>query len=97
MLELIFSSRWSVLALFLVGLLMCSFGSMGTFLAKGPGHFLTISGYLLGFLALITVMIQMFKLKVPFLGAPQNALLVILAIICLKVIIGRLSFLLPGN
>lgn len=88
-------TRSAVIVLTAIGFLMCSMGALGAFVNKAPAHPLTIAGYLLGSLALLTGIIQLFKLKVPLMSNPNSALLIIAVAITFKFIIARLNFLLP--
>lgn len=88
-------TRSAVIVLAAAGFLMCSFGALGVFITKAPLHPLTIAGYVLGTLALLAGIAQLFSIKVPVLSDPKNALIVIAAIIIIKVVIARLNFLLP--
>ena len=87
--------RSAVIVLTVIGFIMCSMGTLGVFLAKAPAHPLTIIGYTLGSLALITGIVQVFRFKVPILSNPNSALFLIAVVIVIKFVIGRLSFLLP--
>ena len=85
--------RSAVIVLVIIGIIMCSSASMGIFISKAPAHPLTIIGYILGSLALFTGVVQIFRLKVHFFSDPKNALFFIVAVIVVKFIIARLSFL----
>lgn len=86
-------TRMAVIVLAAAGFIMCSTGAIGAFVSKAPAHPLTIAGYLLGSLALLAGLAQLFHWQVPLLSDSRLALYVILAAIVLKVIIGRLAHL----
>lgn len=89
-------ARIAAILLFLVGVMMCSFGKVGLFVAKAPVHPLTIAGYFLGVIAVFIGIVQIFNLKVPYLSEPKIALLLISAVIIIKTIIAGMVFLLAS-
>lgn len=88
-------ARSAVITLAAVGFLMCSLGALSPFVTKAPLHPFTITGYVLGSLALLAGIVQLFNLKVPVLSNPKTALIIIGVIIIIKIIIARLSGFLP--
>lgn len=96
-LPLIANTRSAVIVLTITGFAMCSLGAIGAFIAKAPLHPLTIAGYVFGALALLAGVVQVFKLGVPYIQDPRNALIVITAAIIIKFAVARLSFLLPAK
>jgi len=86
-------TRMAVIVLAAAGFLMCSTGAIFTYVSKAPAHPLTIAGYLLGSIALLAGLAQLFRWQVPLLSDSRTALYVILIATALKVIIGRLAHL----
>ncbi len=80
-------TRMAVVILGAIGMMLCIPGII-CFVKRAPFGILSISGYLLGALALFTFFVQLFKLDVPFFGNPQLALVTMAAIIVLKGFIG---------
>ena len=71
-----------------VGFFLCMI-SVGKFVTAAPFHPLTILGYLIGTLALLAFLTQIFGWKLPFIYEPTLALYVIAACIILKTAIAR--------
>lgn len=88
-------ARSAVIVLGIIGFLMCIFGAIGVFVTRAPAHPLTIAGFILGLLAVLTALIHIFRFKVPILNDPRSALTIMTIIIIIKIIIARFSFLLP--
>lgn len=86
-------TRMAVIVLAAAGFVMCSTGAIMTYVSKAPAHPLTIAGYILGSLALLAGLTQLFRWPVPMLSDARLALYVILATIIIKVIIGRFAHL----
>lgn len=90
-------TRTAVIVLGVVGFLMCVFGAIGIFVTKAPAHPLTAAGYVLGSLALLISLSQLFRFKIPLFSDPKSALTMITIIIIIKIVIARFSFLLPSR
>ena len=81
--------RSAVITLGAIGMVFCTF-SVGKFITTAPAHPLSILGYLIGTVALITFLTQIFQWKLPVVHDPKAALWVLTACIALKTVIGRL-------
>lgn len=84
------SAREAVIVLGIVGMLLCTI-SVGKFINTSPWHPLTICGYVLGILAMIVFLTQVFKWNLPFINNSKNALILLGIIIILKGFVGRFS------
>lgn len=80
----------AAITLGVIGFFLCML-SVGKFVTTAPFHPLTILGYLLGTLALLVLLTQIFQWKLPFIYEPKTALNVLAACIILKTLIGRFS------
>lgn len=93
-LPFIHNPRSAAIILAVAGFLMCSTGLIALFVTKAPAHPLSLAGYALGILAMLTGVVQIFNLKFPYLSDPRIALLVLGGIIIIKAVIARFNFLL---
>lgn len=84
-------TRMAVIVLAAAGFVMCSTGAIFTYVSHAPAHPLTIVGYVLGSIALLAGLTQLFHWQLPVLSDARLALYVMLAAIVIKVIIGRLA------
>ena len=90
----IYDTKTAVIVIAAAGFVMCSTGLIGLFINKAPAHPLTIAGYILGILALLVAIVQIYGLKVPYLYEPKNGLIAITVIIIIKVVIARFNYIL---
>ena len=86
---LIDGPKTAVIILGIIGMAFCTL-SVGRFIAANPAHPLTIAGYLVGMIALLTLLTQIFKWNLPIIYKSQTALFVLAGSILIKTIIGRL-------
>jgi hypothetical protein len=84
--------RSAVITLGVIGMAFCTI-SVGKFITAAPVHPLSILGYLIGTVALLTLLTQIFKWNLSVVQEPVPALWVLAACIVLKTVIGRLYFL----
>lgn len=82
--------RSAVITLGAVGMIFCTI-SIGKFVTAAPAHPLTLLGYLLGTLALLILLGQIFQWKLPVIHEPKTALYIMAVCILLKTVIGRFS------
>lgn len=88
----IIGPRLAVITLGAIGFAMCMImPTIGKFISNAPAHPLTIMGYIVGTIALLTTATQIFKWKIPILYDPIIALLVVTGCIVIKSIIGRFA------
>lgn len=87
-------ARTATITLGVIGMSFCSIGIM-KFGTSAPAHPLSILGYLLGGIALFTLLTQIFQWDIIYIRNAETALIVLAAIIALKSIIGRFSYILP--
>jgi len=87
-------SRTAAISLGVLGMMLCII-SVGKFLNAAPANPLSIAGYIFGTLAMVTFLVQVFKWRVPVLSDSKYALIIFSAVIIIKFVIARLSFLLP--
>lgn len=85
--------RSAVIILTIAGFAMCSTGVLGRFVTKAPTHPLSILGYILGITALAIGVANIFKLRLPLISDPRDALIAMAVVIVAKVIIARFNFL----
>lgn len=85
--------RSAVIILGVAGMLMCAI-SVGKFISAAPASPLSILGYILGTIAMLTFLTQVFKWKLPVIGEPRTALIILAAAITIKSIVARFEFLL---
>ncbi|NLZ70630.1 MAG: hypothetical protein GX907_04780 [Clostridiaceae bacterium] len=88
--------RDMTIVLGIMGMLLCTF-SIGKFISAAPAHPLTILGYILGIVALLALITQIFKLAIPVLEDPKNALIILAVALVLKGLIGRFQPLLTAG
>ncbi|MEG1811549.1 MAG: hypothetical protein RR232_07905 [Clostridia bacterium] len=81
-------TRMAVIVLGVLGMLFCIPGVI-RFIKRAPMHILSLVGYLLGAMAMLIFFAQLFMLKIPVIGNPKLALVILAAIIVLKGVIGR--------
>jgi hypothetical protein len=82
--------RTAVITLGAVGMALCTI-SVGKFVTGGPAHPLSILGYLLGALALLIFLTQIFQWKLPVIQDARTALFILAGVMVLKSVIGRLA------
>lgn len=87
------SVRTAAIVFAAAGFVMCSTGMISTFVTRAPLHPLTIAAYLVGLFALFVGIVQVFGLRIPSMGNPKTALILMSAAVVVKVVIGRLAFL----
>jgi hypothetical protein len=87
-------TRSAVIWLTAAGFIMCSTGTIFIFVTKAPAHPLSIASYILGAVAMLVGAVQIFKINIPFLRDPYKALIVLAVIIIVKVVVGRLNYIL---
>ncbi|HEY8420527.1 MAG TPA: hypothetical protein VIL05_02135 [Thermoclostridium sp.] len=80
--------RSAAITLSAIGFVLCM-ASIGKFISASWYHPLTICGYILGVILMISMIAQIFGLNVPVVGKPETALVVIGICIILKGIIAR--------
>jgi hypothetical protein len=83
--------RSAAITLGIVGLLLCVI-SVGKFVSAAPAHPLTIVGYVLGVVALLAFLTQIFSWGIPFLSDPRVALFVLAGCIVVKGVIARIGW-----
>ena len=81
--------RSAVITLGAIGMAFCTF-SVGKFITTAPAHPLSILGYLIGAVALLSFLTQIFQWKLPVVYDPTAALWVLAACIAAKTVTGRL-------
>ena len=84
--------RSAAITLGAIGMAFCTI-SVGKFITGAPAHPLTILGYLIGTVALLAFLGQIFQWKLPIVSEPASALWVIAGCVLVKTIIGRLYLL----
>ncbi len=87
------SARTAAIVFASAGFVMCATGMITTFVTQAPLHPLTIIAYLVGLFALFVGVVQVFGLRIPAFSDPKAALIFMGAAVVVKVIIGRLAFL----
>lgn len=84
--------RTAVITLGTIGFAMCMImPTIGKFISNAPTHPLTIMGYIFGTIALLTTIVQIFKMNIPIIYDPKKALYVVAGCIFIKSIIGRFA------
>ncbi len=86
------SPRSAAITLGIIGMFFCMI-SIGRFITAAPAHLLTILGYLLGMVALLVLLTQIFQWQIPYLKDPKTALWIMASCIFVKTVIGRIFFL----
>jgi|GEM_PF-868100 hypothetical protein len=84
------SPRSAVITLGVIGMAFCTI-SVGRFVTGGPAHPLAILGYLLGVIALLIFLTQIFQWNLPVIHDARTALFILAGIIVLKSVVGRLA------
>lgn len=84
--------RSAAITLGVIGMAFCTM-SVGRFINAAPAHPLTILGYLIGMVALLALLAQIFQWKLPMVSDPTAALWVIAICAVAKTVIGRFYFL----
>lgn len=87
------SARTAAIVFAAAGFVMCATGMISTFVTQAPLHSLTIVAYLVGLFALFVGVVQVFGLRIPLFSDPKTALIMMGAAVIIKVVIGRLAFL----
>jgi hypothetical protein len=87
------STRTAAIVFAAAGFVMCATGMISTFIPQAPVHPLTIVAYLVGLFALFIGIVQVFNLSIPPFSDPKLALILMGAAVVVKVVIGRLAFL----
>ena len=87
------SARTAAIVFAAAGFVMCATGMISTFVTQAPLHPLTIVAYLVGLFALFVGIVQVFNLSIPPFSDPKTALIMMGAAVVVKVVIGRLAFL----
>lgn len=86
------NARTATITLGIFGFVMCMImPTIGKFISNAPVHPITMLGYILGTIALITTIVQIFKWNTPLIYDPQIALCVVAGCIIIKAIIGKLT------
>lgn len=86
------SVRTAAIVFAAAGFVMCATGMIVTFVSQAPFHPLTILAYLVGLFALFVGIVQVFDLSITPFSNPKAALLMLTAAVIIKVVIGRLAF-----
>ncbi len=84
--------RSAVIILGIAGMLMCTM-SVGKFISAAPASPLSILGYIFGTVAMLTFLTQVFKWKLPIIGEPRTALIILATAIIIKSIVARFGYL----
>jgi hypothetical protein len=84
--------RSAAITLGAIGMAFCAI-SVGRFISGAPAHPLSIVGYLVGTIALVAFLTQVFQWKISVLQDPATALWVIAVCIAIKTVVARLYFL----
>ncbi len=90
------SARTAAIVFAAAGFVMCATGMIRTFITQAPFHPLTIVAYLVGLFALFIGIVQVFNLRIPPFSDPKMALILMGAAAIVKVVIGRLAFLIKA-
>ncbi len=80
--------RSAAITLGAIGMAFCTI-SVGRFITAAPAHPLTILGYLIGAVALLAFLAQVFHWELPVVTDPTNALWVIAVCVAAKTVIAR--------
>lgn len=89
----IHDARSAAITLGAAGFILCM-ASVGKFISAAWHHPLTICGYVLGTILMLSMIAQIFGLNMPVVGRPETALVIIAVCIVLKGIIARFELLL---
>jgi hypothetical protein len=91
---LIGEPRAAAITLGIVGFAICMImPTIGKFISSAPAHPLTIIGCILGAIALLAVVAQIFRWSIPVVNDPKAALFIIAGCIAIKSIISRFAYL----
>ncbi|MFZ2361026.1 MAG: hypothetical protein WA040_16910 [Anaerolineae bacterium] len=94
-LPLLSSPKISLAIVLLLGMAICAQGGIGRVAAAGQWmHPLSIAGYLLGAAILLLAAAVFFNISLPFIASPQQALVVVAALMAGKVFISVVHYLL---
>jgi hypothetical protein len=94
-LPLLSNPKVSLAVVLLLGMAICAQGGIGRVAAAGQWtHPLSIFGYLLGAAILLLAAAVFFNIELPFIASPQQALIVIAALMGAKVFVSAVHFLL---
>lgn len=85
--------RSAAIILGIVGMLLCTI-SVGKFISAAPASPMSILGYIVGAIAMLTFLTQVFKRNLPIVGEPRAALIILAAAIIIKSAVARFSYLL---
>lgn len=86
------SARSAVFCMGIIGALLCTL-SVGKFISQSPAHILSIMGYIIGTVLIVTLIVQIFKLSIPVLSNAKAALIILGVGLILKGFIGRFYYL----
>lgn len=86
-------ARAAAITLGVVGMAFCKIG-IENFIKRASSHPLSILGCILGGVAFMILLTQIFKWNIIFIGNPNTALIVLAVVIVLKSVIGRFSYIL---
>lgn len=87
-LPLLSSPKISLAVVLLLGMVICAQGGIGRVAAAGQwAHPLSIFGYLLGAVILLVAAAVFFNIELPFIASPQQALIVVAALMAGKVFV----------
>ena len=94
-LPLLSNPKISLAIVLLLGMAICAQGGIGRVAAAGQWtHPLSIAGYLLGAAILLLAAAVFFNISLPFIASPQQALVVVAALMAGKVFISVVHYLL---
>lgn len=89
----IHDARSAAITLCAAGFILCM-ASVGKFISAAWYHPLTVCGYILGTILMVSMIALIFRLSIPVVGKPETALIIVGACIVLKGIIARFEHLL---
>ncbi|KUO51051.1 MAG: hypothetical protein APF76_16275 [Desulfitibacter sp. BRH_c19] len=82
--------RAATFILLISGFLMCTLGAMGYVMSKNLFSPFTLTGTILGVLALIISILTIFNKNVPFIHGQREAFITLAIIILLKIVLTRI-------
>lgn len=85
--------RPAAIILSIIGLLLCTI-SVGKFISAAPANPLSIIGYIVGTIAMLVFLTQLFRWNLPIIGEPRTALIILAAAIIIKSVAARFCYLL---
>lgn len=85
--------RPAAIILGIIGLLLCTI-SVGKFISAAPANPLSIIGYIVGTIAMLVFLTQLFRWNLPIIGEPRTALIILAAAIIIKSVTARFGYLL---